>query len=32
MHNQVIVWAMRDDLDIPVYPFNRPLFREARFM
>jgi peptide/nickel transport system substrate-binding protein len=31
LHNQVIVWAMRSDLDIPVSPFNRPLFREARF-
>jgi peptide/nickel transport system substrate-binding protein len=31
LHHQVIVWAMRDDFDIPVFPFNRPLFREARF-
>jgi peptide/nickel transport system substrate-binding protein len=31
LHNQVIVWAMRDHLDLPVYPFNRPIFREARF-
>jgi peptide/nickel transport system substrate-binding protein len=30
LHNQVIVWAMRDNLEIPVYPFNRPMFREAR--
>ena len=28
LHHQVIVWAMRDRLDIPVYPFNFPLFRE----
>ena len=31
LHHQVIVWAMRDNLDLPVYPFNHPLFREARF-
>jgi peptide/nickel transport system substrate-binding protein len=31
LHHQVIVWAMRDDLDLPVSPFNRPIFREARF-
>jgi len=31
LHNQVIVWAMRDSFDIPVHPFNRPNFREARF-
>jgi peptide/nickel transport system substrate-binding protein len=31
LHHQVVVWAMRDNLDLPVYPFNRPLFREARF-
>jgi peptide/nickel transport system substrate-binding protein len=31
LHHQMIVWAMRDDLDLPVYPFNFPLFREARF-
>ena len=31
LHHQVIVWAMRDNLDIPVYPFNRPIFAEARF-
>jgi peptide/nickel transport system substrate-binding protein len=31
LHHQTIVWAMRDNLDLPVYPFNRPLFRQARF-
>jgi peptide/nickel transport system substrate-binding protein len=31
LHHQLIVWAMRDNLEIPVFPFNRPLFREARF-
>jgi hypothetical protein len=31
LHYQMIVWAMRDDLDLPVFPFNYPLFREARF-
>jgi peptide/nickel transport system substrate-binding protein len=31
LHHQVIVWAMRDNLEIPVFPFNRPIFREARF-
>jgi peptide/nickel transport system substrate-binding protein len=31
LHYPVIVWAMRDNLEIPVYPFNRPMFREARF-
>jgi peptide/nickel transport system substrate-binding protein len=31
LHHQLIVWAMRDNLDLPVYPFNRPIFREARF-
>jgi peptide/nickel transport system substrate-binding protein len=30
LHHQVIVWAMRDNLDLPVFPFNRPLFRDAR--
>ncbi len=30
LHHQVIVWAMRDNLDIPIYPFNFPLFRQAR--
>jgi peptide/nickel transport system substrate-binding protein len=31
LHYPVTVWAMRDNLDLPVYPFNRPIFREARF-
>ncbi len=31
LHHQVIVWATRDNLDVPVDPFNRPIFREARF-
>ena len=31
LHHQMLVWAMRDNLDIPVYPFGFPLFREARF-
>jgi peptide/nickel transport system substrate-binding protein len=31
LHHQVIVWAMRDNLDLPVYLFNYPLFREAQF-
>lgn len=31
LHNQVIVWAMRENLDVPVDAFNRPNFREARF-
>jgi peptide/nickel transport system substrate-binding protein len=31
LHYQVIVWAMRDNLDIPVFAYNEPLFREARF-
>jgi peptide/nickel transport system substrate-binding protein len=30
LHHQVIVWAMRNNLDLPVFPFNRPIFREAR--
>ena len=30
LHHQLIVWAMRDNLELPVYPFNHPLFREAR--
>jgi peptide/nickel transport system substrate-binding protein len=31
LHHQMIVWAMHDNLDLPVYPFNTPTFREARF-
>ena len=32
LHHQLIVWAMRDNLEMPVFPFNLPLFREARFI
>jgi peptide/nickel transport system substrate-binding protein len=31
LHQQVIVWAMRDELDLPVDPRNWPRFRLARF-
>jgi peptide/nickel transport system substrate-binding protein len=31
LHHQIIVWAMRDNLDIPVFAYNEPRFREARF-
>jgi peptide/nickel transport system substrate-binding protein len=31
LHYQMIVWAMHDNLEIPVFPFNRPIFAEARF-
>jgi peptide/nickel transport system substrate-binding protein len=30
LHHQMNVWAMRDNLDIPVFPVGFPLFREAR--
>ena len=30
LHHQVIVWAMRDRLDLPVDPWNLPRFRLAR--
>jgi peptide/nickel transport system substrate-binding protein len=30
LHQQVIVWAMRDELDLPVDPWNLPRFRLAR--
>ena len=30
LHHQVQIWAMRDYLNIPVYPVGFPLFREAR--
>lgn len=30
LHHQVLVWAMRDELDMPVFPIGRPQFREAR--
>ena len=32
LHHQVIVWAMRTELDLPIYPFNFPQFRYARFV
>jgi peptide/nickel transport system substrate-binding protein len=31
LHHQVIVWAMRANLDLPLSPYNQPNFREARF-
>ena len=31
LHHQVIVWAMRENLDLPVNRYNQPIFREARF-
>jgi peptide/nickel transport system substrate-binding protein len=31
LHQQVIVWAMRDGLELPVDPWNLPRFRLARF-
>ena len=31
LHQQILVWTTRDDLDIPVFPIGRPQFREARF-
>jgi peptide/nickel transport system substrate-binding protein len=30
LHHQVLVWAMRENLDLPVSPLNYPVFREAR--
>ncbi len=30
LHHQVVVWAMRENLELPVSPFNSPVFREAR--
>jgi peptide/nickel transport system substrate-binding protein len=30
LHHQIIVWAMRDRLDLPVDAQNRPRFRLAR--
>jgi peptide/nickel transport system substrate-binding protein len=32
LHQQVIVWAMREDFELPVNPINYPLFRYARFV
>jgi peptide/nickel transport system substrate-binding protein len=31
IHHQVILWAMRQNLDVPVDRFYRPILREARF-
>ena len=30
LHRQMIVWAMRDQLDLPVSPLNSPTFSRAR--
>jgi hypothetical protein len=30
LHRQMIVWAMRDELDLPVSPLNSPTFRQAK--
>jgi peptide/nickel transport system substrate-binding protein len=30
LHHQVIVWAMRDRLDLPIDPSNQVKFRLAR--
>ena len=30
LHHQVIVWAMRENLDLPISPLGIPIFREAR--
>ena len=32
LHHQVLVWAMRDNLDLPISPLSAPVFREARLM
>jgi peptide/nickel transport system substrate-binding protein len=29
LHRQMIVWAMRDGLDLPVSPLNSPTFSRA---
>lgn len=31
LHHEVTVWALRDNVDVPLSPFNYPIFREARF-
>ena len=31
LHHQVITWAMRDKLDMPIIPNDRPQFRYANF-
>ncbi len=30
LHQQVIVWAMREGLELPVDPWNQPRFRLVR--
>jgi peptide/nickel transport system substrate-binding protein len=30
LHHQVLVWAMRENLDLPISPLGIPVFREAR--
>lgn len=30
LHHQVIVWAMRENLDLPISPLGIPIFREVR--
>jgi peptide/nickel transport system substrate-binding protein len=30
LHHQVLVWAMRENLDLPISPLGSPVFREAR--
>jgi peptide/nickel transport system substrate-binding protein len=30
LHRQMIVWAMRDELDLPVSPLNSPTFSQAK--
>jgi hypothetical protein len=32
LHHQVLVWAMRENLDLPISPLGIPIFREARLM
>jgi peptide/nickel transport system substrate-binding protein len=31
LHRQMIVWAMRDELDLPISPLNSPTFSQASF-
>ena len=30
LHRQMIVWAMREGLDLPVSPLNSPTFSRAK--
>jgi hypothetical protein len=32
LHHQVIVWAMRDEVELPIDPGNQPRFRLARLI